>query len=113
MPTTRVSLSKLRWITLRELFTGITLDPNTRTPAMVDATTRDRFYTNLYDLQNSATYQSLAGQVTLVPLGGMKDAEMAAAAQGGLAYRYALVKGNAFAVMGMTRFMRGTTRAAN
>ena len=54
---------------LRELFTGITLDANTRTPTMVDATSRDQFYTNLYDLQNTTNYQTLSGQVTIMPLG--------------------------------------------
>ncbi len=66
---------------------------------------RNAFYTNLYDLQsNNTNYQTLSGQVSIVPLGGMKAAEMLAAAQGGgtaeTAYRYALVQGNAFAVVG-------------
>ena len=61
---------------LRELFTGITLDANMRTPTMVDATSRDQFYTNLYDLKNTTNYQTLTGQVTIMPLAGLGGSDL-------------------------------------
>jgi len=83
---------------LRELLTGVALDANTRTPVG----DRNVFYTNLYALQPQLA--ALTGNETIVTLAGVSGAEMAASAQSSgsaaMAYRYALLKGNAFAVVG-------------
>jgi len=85
---------------LRELLTGVTLDANTRTPVG----DRNTFYSNLYTLQNEANFNTLLGMITLEPLTNKTGADLMSLASGtdanAQAYRYALVKGNAFAAIG-------------
>ncbi|MHB8921047.1 MAG: alpha/beta hydrolase family protein [Halothiobacillus sp.] len=60
---------------------------------------RDDFYANYYELQATMTAANKTN-LSLKPLTNQSAAEMASAAQTDIAYRYALVQGNTFAITG-------------
>jgi len=73
----------------------------TPTPWAADASSRDVFYTNLYNLKNDVHYTQLVGNSTINPITEIKKAtDMASAAQDDIAVRYALKALNPFALVG-------------
>jgi Ca2+-binding RTX toxin-like protein len=61
---------------------------------------RNRFHDHLVELTTSAAFQNWAGEVQLADLTEMSAAELLAAAQGDIAWRYAVKDLNPFAVTG-------------
>ena len=89
---------------LRTVFIGSTSNDSNKTPTG----NRESFYSNLYQLQNNASFRTLGNQVQLVEAGPA----FAAAAQDGtniaLAYRYALLELLPFAVVAQTDALNQT-----
>lgn len=89
---------------VRRIVTGTDF-PITRVGDTGDsAATRVEFHSHLLELQASAAYKKLIGNVNIISLAGTSGAAILSAAQQagaiGMAYRYALVTGNPFVVTG-------------
>lgn len=98
--TLESALDALRTIVLNPANGQIVLGDNQKT----GTGDRDKFYTNLYALQNSTLFKDLAGNVQLTPLSDLSDSNIIAKvesnSQQGLAARFALVALNPFILEG-------------
>lgn len=93
---------------LRTVLIGATSNDSNKTPT----DSRDAFYSNLYALQNSATYKSMVGQVQLVA-GSVAFAALAEGTTGAaLAYRFALLELLPVAVVANTSLQNQTLYGA-
>jgi len=89
--TLESALDALRTIVLNPANGQVVLDDGQKT----GAGDRDKFYTNLYALQNSTLFKDLAGNVQLTPLSDLSVSNIIAKiesnSQQGVAARFALV----------------------